>query len=73
MRLARGYVIPGLPRNPWDRQCHSWLAQESRGMQAGIWLPAPRFRGDKFREEDLYPRILLLLKIYTEFRLVTLR
>ena len=55
--------------------CHSWLEQESCGMQpAGNLdphspLPAPRFRGDKFSrdkfsgdkfsEDDIYIRILL--------------
>ena len=29
----------------------------------------PRFRGDKLREDDIYTRILILLKIYVELRL----
>ena len=36
--------------------------------QTEIRIPAPRFRGDKFREDDIYTRILILLKIYVELR-----
>ena len=43
-------------------------------LKSGSPLPAPRFRGDKLREDkfcedDIYTRILILLKIYVELRL----
>ena len=41
--------------------------------QTEIRIPAPRFRGDKFREDDIYTRILILLKIYVELRLISER
>ena len=54
-----------------EKPCHSC---ESRNpevcSQTEIWIPAPRFRGDKFREDDIYNRILILLKIYVELRLI---
>ena len=47
-----------------EKPCHSC---ESRNpevcSQTEIRIPAPRFRGDKFREDDIYNRILILLKI----------
>ena len=58
-----------------EKPCHSC---ESRNpevcSQTEIRIPAPRFRddkfcGDKFREDDLYTRILILLKIHVELRL----
>ena len=39
------------------------------GSQTEIWFPAPRFRGDKFSEDDLYTSIFQLLKIYVELGL----
>ena len=54
-----------------EKPCHSC---ESRNpevcSQTEIRIPAPRFRGDKFREHDIYTRILILLKIYVELRLI---
>ena len=38
--------------------------------QAEIWIPDPCFRGDKFSEDDIYTRMLILLKIYVELRLI---
>ena len=58
-----------------EKPCHSC---ESRNpevcSQTEIRIPAPRFRedkfrGDKFREHDIYTRILILLKIYLELGL----
>ena len=53
-----------------EKPCHSC---ESRNpevcSQTEIRIPVPRFRGDKFREDDIYTRILILLKIYVELRL----
>ena len=53
-----------------EKACHSC---ESRNLeicsQTEIRIPAPRFRGDKFREDDIYTRILILLKIYVELGL----
>ncbi len=46
--------------------------QESRGLQPARNLD-PRFHEDKFSGDDIYTRILLLLKIYLELRLNTKR
>ena len=53
-----------------EKPCHSCESRNPKVCsQTEIRVPAPRFRGDKFREDEIYTRILILLKIYVELRL----